>query len=208
MEPLADVITLLRPRAVGTKVIQGAGRWAVRRPRMDFAGFGLVLIGECWLAVDGHEPVRLAKGDFVLVPANPGFTIASDLACEVVSIDAQGALDCQTDGVRYGDPDLALEFKQLGGNFELDSANRGLLGGLLPTLVHIQASDPAAGRLKRMIDSIVEEALADRPGRDLIVDRLIEVLLAEALRFRSEGVDVIGQPGLLVGSLIRFSPAP
>jgi AraC-like DNA-binding protein len=81
----------------------------------------------------------------------------------------------------------------------LESVNRGLLGGLLPNLVHIQAVDPAAGRLKRMIDSIVEEALADRPGRDLIVDRLIEVLLVEALRFRTEGVDAVGQPGLLAG---------
>ena len=95
MEPLADVITLLRPRALGTKVIQGAGGWAVRRSRMDFAGFGLVLIGECWLAVDGHKPVRLAKSDFVLMPANPGFTMASDLACEVVSIDAQEGVTCQ-----------------------------------------------------------------------------------------------------------------
>jgi AraC-like DNA-binding protein len=136
-----------------------------------------VLIGECWLAVDGHKPARLAKGDFVLMPANPGFTIASDLACEVVSIDVQGALDCQASGIRHGDPDLEAEFKLLGGYFELDSVNRSLLAGLLPTLVHIQASDPAAGRLKRTIDSIVEEALADRPGRDLVVDRLIEVLL-------------------------------
>jgi hypothetical protein len=47
MEPFADVITLLRPRAIGTKVIEGAGRWAVRRSRMNLAGFGLVLIGEC-----------------------------------------------------------------------------------------------------------------------------------------------------------------
>jgi len=199
MEPLADVITLLRPRAVGTKVIQGAGRWAVRLPRMDFAGFGLVLIGECWLAVDGHKPVRLAKGDFVLVPANPGFTMASDLACDVVSIDAQEGVTCQAGEIRYGDPDLEAEFKQLGGYFELDSANRSLLGSLLPTLVHIQAADPAAGRLKGTIDSIVEEALADRPGRDLVVDRLIEVLLVEALRFRTESVDAIGRPGLLVG---------
>src|SRR4029077_7743012 len=82
MEPFADVITLLRPRAIGTKVIEGAGRWAVRRSRMNLAGFGLVLIGECWITVDGHKPVRLAKGDFVLLPADPGFTIASDLACE------------------------------------------------------------------------------------------------------------------------------
>lgn len=199
MEPLADVITLLRPRAVGTKVIHGAGRWAVRRPGVAYAGFGLVLAGECWLTVDGHETLRLARGDFVLVPANPGCTIASDLACEVVSLNAQEALACQAGEVRYGDPDLEPEFKLLGGYFQLDSVNRSLLGGLLPTIVHIQASDPAAGRLRRTIDSIVEEALADRPGRDLVVDRLIEVLLVEALRFRTESVDAIGRPGLLVG---------
>jgi AraC-like DNA-binding protein len=196
MEPLADVITLLRPRAVGTKVIQGAGRWAVPCPPMDFAGFWLVLIGECWLAVDGHEPVHLVKGDFVLMPTNPGFTIASDLDCEVVSFDGAA---CRPGEVRFGDPDLEAELKMLRGYFELDSANRSLLSGLLPTLVHIQASDPAAGRLRHTTDSIVEEALADRPGRDLVVDRLIEVLLVEALRFRNEGVDAIGQPGLLAG---------
>src|ERR1700733_7857100 len=199
MEPLADVITLLRPRAVGTKVIHGAGRWAVRRSRVAYAGFGLVLAGGCWLTADGNETLRLATGTFVLMRASRGFMTASDLACEVVSLDAQEGETCQPGEVRYGDPDLEAEFKQLGGYFELDSVNRSLLGGLLPTLVHIQASDPAAERLKRTIDSIVEEALDDRPGRELVVDRLIEVLLVEALRFRSEGVAAIGQPGLLVG---------
>jgi AraC-like DNA-binding protein len=199
MEPLADVITLLRPRAVGTKVILGAGHWAVHRSRVSYAGFGLVLAGQCWLTVGGHDTLRLATGDFVLLPAGRAFTIASDLACEVVSLDAQETAVCPPGEIRYGDPDLEPEFKQLGGYFELDSANRGLLGGLLPTLVHIQASNPAAGRLGRMIDAIIEEALADRPGRDLVVDRLIEVLLVEALRFRSESLDTIGRPGLLVG---------
>jgi AraC-like DNA-binding protein len=199
MEPLADVIALLRPRAAGTKVMQGAGRWGLRRSQAAYAGFGLVLKGQCWLAVDGHEPLRLATGDFVLMPATPGFTIASDLACEIISLDAQGVAACQDSEAWYGDRDLEADFKQLGGHFQLDSVNRSLLGGLLPTLVHIQASDPAAGRLKRTIDLIVEEALADRPGRDLVIDRLIEVLLVEALRFRTQSVNAIGQPGLLVG---------
>jgi AraC-like DNA-binding protein len=201
MEPLADVITLLRPRVAETKIIHGAGRWGVRRSRVAYAGFGLVLKGECWLAVDGHQPLRLAAGDFVLMPASPGpgFTIASDLACEVVSLDTQGDVSCQAGEARYGDPGLEADFTQLGGYFQLDSVNRGLLGGLLPTLVHIQASDPAAARLKRTIDLIAEEALADRPGRDLVVDRLIEVLLVEALRFRTESVNAFEQPGLLAG---------
>src|SRR6202171_4311018 len=167
MEPLADVITLLRARAVGTKVIRGAGRWAVRRSRVAYAGFGLVLAGECWLTVDGHETSRLATGDFVLLPAGRAFTMASDLACEVVSLNGQEALACQAGEVRYGDPDLEADFKQLGGYFELDSVNRSLLSGLLPTLVHIQGSDTATGRLRHTIDSIVEEALAGRPGRGL-----------------------------------------
>jgi AraC-like DNA-binding protein len=164
-----------------------------------YAGFGLVLAGECWLTVDGHETLRLAQGDFVLMPASRAFTIASDLTCEVVSLDSQRAMTCEARDNRYGDPNLEPEFKLLGGFFQLDSINRSLLAGLLPTVVHIQASDPAAGRLRRTIDSIVEEALADRAGRELVIDRLIEVLLVEALRFRTESVDAIGRPGLLAG---------
>ncbi|HTN62092.1 MAG TPA: AraC family transcriptional regulator [Devosia sp.] len=199
MEPLADVITLLRPRAVGSKIMRAAGRWALRRSRIEFAGYGLVLAGACWLAVDGHDPVYLTKGDFVLVPAGPGMTLGSDLGCEAISFDGKDALACQASGGLYGDLEGEVDFQQLGGYFELDAANRGLINGLVPFLVVIRATDPAAGSLKRTIESIVEEALADRPGRDLVVDRLIEVLLVQALRFRSESVEAIGPRGLLAG---------
>jgi hypothetical protein len=94
-------------------VIQGAGRWAVRRSRVTYAGFGIVLAGECWLTVDGHETLRLAAGDFVLIPASRAFTTASDLACEVVLLNAQEALACQAGEVRYGNPDLEVDFKML-----------------------------------------------------------------------------------------------
>lgn len=171
----------------------------MRRTRAAYASFGLVLEGECWLSVDGHPALRLSVGDFVLLPASRAFTIASDLSAEVVSTDAREAIACSSGNVRYGDSDGEPDFKQLGCYFELHSANRGLLGSLLPTLIHIQASDPAARRLKSTIDTIVEEALADRPGRDLVVDRLIDVLLIEALRFQADGGDSIGHPGLLTG---------
>lgn len=199
MEPLADVIALLRPRAAGTKMIQGAGRWGVRYSRMDYAGFGLVVAGGCWLAVDGDEPRRLARGDFVLMPAVPGFTIASDLEVEPLPVDADEAVARGAGDVRHGDAEREAEFRQLGGYFQLEPANRSLFAGLLPGLVHIQAADPAAERLARMIDLITEEALADRPGRDLVIDRLIEVLLVEALRFHAESAGAAARPGLLAG---------
>ena len=37
-DPLAEVITLLRPRAVNSKVISGAGQWSVRYAAHDEPG--------------------------------------------------------------------------------------------------------------------------------------------------------------------------
>lgn len=197
IEPLADIIALLRPRATATKVIEGAGRWGVRYARVDHAGFGLVLAGEAWLAVDGHAPLRFAKGDFVLLPAGLGFTLASDLDLEPLARNEAETAARPDTRARHGDPEGEADFKQLGGYFQFDSANIGLFGGLLPGLVHIPAAAAAAGRLAGVIALITDEALAARPGRDLIVDRLVEVLLVEALRFHAETVEAIARPGLL-----------
>lgn len=199
MDPLADIIALLRPRAAATKLIEGAGRWAVRYSRVEHAGFGLALAGEAWLAVDGYAPVRLAEGDFVLLPATPGFTLASDLDVEPDQRDAAEAAARADSRTRHGDPDGEPAFRQLGGSFLFEPANIALLGGLLPGLVHIPARAAAAGRLADMIALIADEALAGRPGRDLIVDRLIEVLLVEALRFQAEAAPALARPGLLEG---------
>ncbi len=199
MEPLADIVALLRPRAVATKVVEGAGHWAVRYSRVEHAGFGLVLAGEAWLAVDGYEPFRIAEGDFVLLPATPGFTLASDLDLEPGQRDAVEAAANPVARARHGDPDGEAGFKQLGGYFQFEPANIALLRGLLPSLVHIPAGAAAAGRLAGVIGLITEEALAARPGRDLIVDRLIEVLLVEALRFHAESVRAMARPGMLEG---------
>jgi AraC-like DNA-binding protein len=198
MEPFADVIALLRPRAVGAKLIQGAGRWAVRYSRVDHAGFGLVLAGQAWLAVDGQPPILCAQGDFVLMPAVPGFVLASDLDLEPVEQEAARTIVRAATEARHGDPEGEAQFKQLGGYFQFEPSNIALLGGLLPGLIHIPAG-AATERLAGVIALITQEALADRPGRDLIVDRLIEVLLVEALRFHSDSLGAAAHPGLLAG---------
>lgn len=198
MEPLSDIISLLRPRAAGAKVIEGAGRWAARYERVDNAGFGLVLAGECRLHIDGHAPVRLAQGDFILTPTTTGFTLAGDPDVEPVLFDAAEAMALGASRARHGDPEGEAEFRMLGGYFQFDPANLALLTGLLPAFVHIRAADAAAGRLGRMIALIADEALSDRPGRDLVVERWVEILLVEGLRHRPEG-GAAERAGLLRG---------
>ena len=76
VDPLSDVIALLRPRTVFSKIISGAGRWGVRYSEFGQPSFCIVLDGRCRLAVDGQEALTLEAGDFVLLPTTPGFTIS------------------------------------------------------------------------------------------------------------------------------------
>ena len=76
VDPLSEVIGLLRPRAVFTKGISGAGRWGVRYANFGHPSFCVVIEGSCRLAVDGQKELTLEAGDFVLLPTTPGFTMS------------------------------------------------------------------------------------------------------------------------------------
>ena len=49
-DPLEQIIRLLRPRAVFSKGISGAGDWAVRYPAFHHPGFCAMTLGTCLLA--------------------------------------------------------------------------------------------------------------------------------------------------------------
>src|SRR5262245_65433231 len=78
-DPLASIISLLRPQTVLSKIVSGAGKWSIRKPRYEDPAFCLLLDGSCFLDLDGVGALALKEGDFVLLPETPGFTLASDL---------------------------------------------------------------------------------------------------------------------------------
>ena len=192
MDPLNDVIALLRPSAVFSKPITGKGQWGVRYPAYKLPGFSIVLEGRCWLAIDGREPVLLDRGDFVLLPSSPAFSMLSEPGAKCVP----GTL--AFNGVRHGDPESHPDFQMLGGSFQLDPVNAPLLVALLPEVIHIRSAEGDTGRLARVIDLIMEECAADRPAREIILERLLEVMLVECLRWPGIAPDSLS-PGLLAG---------
>lgn len=199
-DPLAKVIALLHPQTVLSKIISGAGRWSVRYGAHEDPGFCVVLEGSCFLDVDGVGPVELQEGDFVLLPATPGFTMASDLSLKPVLAKPSTPLG----ELRHGDESGPPTMRQLGGYFRFDRANAQLVLGFLPAMIHIRRDEAGAKRLRRIVELIGDEATARRPGRDLILERMVEVLLVEALRFRRTGAERGGnaeppQRGLLAG---------
>jgi len=190
-DPLSQVVELLQPRTVFSKGISGAGRWGVRYSAFGQPGFCAVLEGRCRLAVDGEAAVTLEEGDFVLLPATPAFTMTSLAPATPRRIDPR-VTPAPTEEVRHGRPDGPPDVRLLGGYFAFDSPDAALLVSLLPAMVHVRGSR----RLELLVRLVGEEVSGQGIGRDLVLGRLVELLLIEALR-TTRGKEA--SPGLLRG---------
>ena len=191
VDPLSEVIALLRPRAVFTKGISGAGRWGVRYTDFGHPSFCVVVDGACRLAVDGQEVLALEAGDFVLLPTTPGFTLSSFDPVTPQLIDPARAATAQGD-VRHGKQDGPPSVRLLGGYFVFEGEDSGLLVSMLPKQVHVRGVE----RLSVLVRFLTEETAAQRAGRDLVLSRLVEILLVESLRLTQSPQ---GPAGLLRG---------
>jgi AraC-like DNA-binding protein len=199
-DPLTEIITLLQPRTVYAKRISGAGRWGVRYSRFDQPSFAAVLEGRCRLAVDGQRALTLEAGDFVLLPATPGFTMSGFLPVQPEHFDPK-TMAASTAEVRHGTRGGRPDVRLLGGYFAFDSPDHALLVSLLPALFHVRGVE----RLTTLVRLVAEESSERRAGRELVLSRLVEVLLIEALR-STPNEDT--PPGLLRGlSDARLAPA-
>lgn len=177
VDPLSEVISLLRPADVRAKTISGAGRWGVRYAAYGHPSFCVVTDGACMLQIEDAAPLRLEAGDFVFLPATPAFVLTGFEAVEPEPIDpaiAAGQMDAVHHGTTEGAPDVRL----LGGYFLFDSPDTTLLVDFLPKRIHVRD----AQRLSVLVGLVRDETLRSLPGRELILARLVEVLLIEALR--------------------------
>jgi len=190
VDPLAEVVTLLRPSAPFAKLATAAGKWVARRAEAGRPFFCAIVAGSTRLTVEGHEPLVLEAGDFVLVPAAFDFTVSS---LEPPADGEATAHVFRPDGeIRHGDPDASPDVRMLVGYCLFASPDAGLLVSLLPQLVHVRG-EPT---LTTLVSLVHAEFRAQRPGRDVVLARLLDVLLIEALRSAPRNT---ASPGLLRG---------
>lgn len=193
VDPLSEVVALLQPSASFSKVVTGAGRWRVRRSDSGQPFYCAIVVGSCWLAVDGYEPFTLQADDFVLIPSGFGRSLSS--------LDPPSAAETVTAPVRQADGQFRLgtqsgpsEVRFLIGHCAFGSPDAALLVSLLPQLVHVRGDK----RLAALVQLVGDESRAARPAREVILTRLLEVLLIEALR-STTGTGTTASPGLLRG---------
>ncbi|SFV36167.1 AraC-type DNA-binding protein [Devosia crocina] len=190
-DPLAEIVSLLQPSLPFSKTASGSGHW-----RVDGAGdgspfFAVILEGSARLSINGEPDVILEENDFILIPAADRFNMAStddvpDDGADPLRVTRIG------DETRHGDPLGLPNMRVLVGRLAFESPDPTLVFALLPCLLLVRGQP----RLTHLVQMIRSEAQAMRPAKQVVLERLLQLLLIEAMR---SGAACLDTPGLLRG---------
>jgi AraC-like DNA-binding protein len=187
MDPLSDVLSLLKLRSYVSGGIDVGGELSIQFPQHEGIKCYALVSGTGWLAVEGvPEAVQLEAGDCFMLPRGRPFRLASDLA--LVPVDAMTLFAQKRRGgvtTVNGGGDCFM----VGGHFALTGVHADILLAMLPPIVHLRKeSDKAA--LRWALERMRQELLEPQPGGFLVAQQLAQMLLVLALRLHlAEGLE-------------------
>jgi AraC-like DNA-binding protein len=194
MDPLSQIVMLLKPKAVFWRIVEAPRSWTIRFLPSDIVVFGQMIEGSARVDRDDGAGLDLAEGDFMVMPAPPPWTMTGGGGGTPIDFKAVIA----DPGLLLSAGRSATTTRFIAGNFAFAPANADLVASLMLPIVRVRGGDTIASRLGALLSAVGDEAVADRPGRSLVLDRLLEVLLIEALRYRPATIPAADR-GLLAG---------
>jgi AraC-like DNA-binding protein len=179
IDPLSDVLSLIKPRRYMSGGIDAGGDWSFKFDRSNcFLCFALVS-GHCWLSIEGvDEAVRLEAGDFIALPHGPAFRLASDLSVSPVDVRSvvTGPLNGRIVPWQGGGACLGLT-----AFFTFATKHASILLGLLPSLVHIRSHGDRAV-MQWYLERMIVVLRKPQAGGALLGEYLAQMMLIELLR--------------------------
>ena len=178
MDPLSDVLSLLKPRSSLSSGLDAGGAWSIQFSPPVLVKCYAVVSGQCWLAVEGVPDALLLKaGECFLLPGGRPFRLASDLS--LPPVDSSSVFPPARAGgvVTVGG---GGSFFLVGSRFTL-GGHTDLLLGMLPPVVHFSSEGDRAA-MRWLVERMQQEVRGQQPGGDLVAQHLAHMMLIQALR--------------------------
>ncbi len=179
MDPLSDVLSLLKPQSYISGGFGVDGDMAIQFPKHQGIKCYAMVSGECWLSVESvPDAVLLTAGDCFLLPRGLPFRLTTDLS--LPPVDFNTLLAARKSGNAVFNNEAGARYI-VGGHFVLTGSHADILLKSLPPIVHIRKeSDKAAMRWS--LERMKEELRDPQPGGSLIAQQLAYMMLVQALR--------------------------
>ena len=186
MDPLSEVLALLKPESYSSGGFAVNGDVAFAFPKHQGIKCYAMLAGKCWLVVESVSgPVMINEGDCFLLPRGLPFRLATDLKLEPVhyaTVLDKGGIIREIGSVAEGGRYIA------GGHFILAGEFAETLLQSLPPIVHIRRESERAA-MRWSLQRMREELRDPQPGGSLIVQQLAYMMLVQALRLHLRQAD-------------------
>ncbi|MBU1332468.1 MAG: AraC family transcriptional regulator [Gammaproteobacteria bacterium] len=180
MDPLSEVLSLLKPRSYVSAGVEAGGEWSIQFPDQNkLIKCYAVVSGECWLAVEGvPDAVYMTKGDCFVLPSGRPFRLASDMALTPEPSSNYFPPSRPGTVVKIKD---GGDFFLVGSRFGVSGGHAETLMGMLPPIVHIHNETEQAA-LRWSVERMMQELHDPEPGSFLIAQHLAHMMLVQALR--------------------------
>nr|WP_276542742.1 AraC family transcriptional regulator [Rahnella perminowiae] len=180
VDPLSDVLALLKPRSYMSKGFEAGGAWSVQFPEhYQSIKCNAIITGECWLAVDSVPgAVHLRAGDCFVLPSGRPFRLASDL--NIQPVDAGHIFQQSQDGGTVS-CNGGHDFFLTGSRFAVSGPDATTLLAMLPPVMHISKESDKES-LRWAVERMMQELRDPRPGGLLIAQHMAHMMLVQALR--------------------------
>lgn len=227
MDVLSDVLRVVRLTSAVFFTARFSSPWSIASPPSDqlarslrlraesIALFHVLVEGECWVSMDGHEPVFLEAGDVIIFPHGDAHVMASHVGARPLPIGTllPSRASEEIPQLDHGGGGAASRF--VCGYLHCDQRFNPLIGAL-PALLCVHGETgtgpcrgetsecsgavviAADGWLASTLRHTVEEADGMNPGSSAMLVRLTELLYVEVLRRYMQRLPA-GQTGWLAG---------
>jgi AraC-like DNA-binding protein/mannose-6-phosphate isomerase-like protein (cupin superfamily) len=183
MIPMRAPIAVLQSLQIRSAVycrVELHGHWALHFAATHCASFHVIEHGSAWICVEGHEPLALKSGDFVVITQGAAHDITTDrclpsLATIYLGDDQNHEYRCEAYG--EGDNPTALTC----GTFDLDRHDHQKLFGLMPPVLLVRSIEDEW--LAPTLRMFAAEARNPQPGSQTMLRRLADMVLIQVVRY-------------------------
>ncbi|ARQ67952.1 AraC family transcriptional regulator [Streptomyces marincola] len=185
MDAVSELLAGVRARGAVFRRTIMRPPWALRMAAGTPVTLATMLRGHAWIVPERHPPVRITEGSIAVVRGDVPYTVADDPA-STPSLTVTDADYCPgAEGVeRAPGPDRTCGTPAegsavlLSGAFEREGELSERLLRALPAVLVVPADDSP----HTSVEMMAAEVARDRPGQQLVLDRLLDLMLVSALR--------------------------